>query len=626
MGTTARPFTGDDRWLFNAGEHERLYEVLGARTDGDGTVFRVWAPNARAVSVLTDTNSWTPGLDPMHPSKSGVWEARLEGISVGVRYKYSIVPADGGPFLEKADPFAFHAETPPRTASIVAVLDYEWGDGEWMASRGSRSALDAPISIYEVHLGSWSRQHSLSYSALARGLADHVERLGFTHVELMPIMEHPFDGSWGYQTTGYFAPTSRFGLPTDFMEFVDILHQRGIGVILDWVPSHFAVDGHGLGLFDGTHLFEHADQRQGFHPDWGSFIFNYGRNEVRSFLVSSAHYWLDRYHVDGLRVDGVASMLYLDYSRPEGEWIPNRFGGRENLEALQFLRKLTSSTYGRFPGIQMYAEESTAWPAVTRPVDVGGLGFGYKWDMGWMNDTLRYMTLDPIYRGFDDSHRLLTFRGLYAFTENYVLALSHDEVVHGKRSLLGRMPGDEWRRFANLRALFGYQCGLPGKKLLFMGAEIADPFEWRHDGEVPFYLVDYPVHAGVMRLVGDLNRLYRSTPALYRTDIDPAGFEWVEANDASHSVLIFLRSAADALPVLVVCNFTPETWTEYRIGAPMPGAWQTLLSTDETAYGGAGLASRVATATGPPWHGQPHSLVVTIPPLSVTFLQPGSSA
>lgn len=626
MGTTAKPFTGDDRWLFNAGEHESLYEVLGAHRDGDGTVFRVWAPNARAVSVLTDTNSWTAGLDPMHPSESGVWEVRLEGVSVGERYKYSILPAGGGRLLEKADPFAFHAETPPRTASIVSALEYEWGDRDWMASRGSRGAFDAPVSIYEVHLGSWSRQHNLSYAALARGLADHVERLGFTHIELMPIMEHPFDGSWGYQTTGYFAPTSRFGLPEGLMEFVDILHQRGIGVILDWVPSHFAVDGHGLGLFDGTHLFEHADQRQGFHPDWGSFVFNYGRNEVRSFLVSSAHYWLDRYHVDGLRVDGVASMLYLDYSRREGEWIPNRFGGRENLEAVEFLRKLTSSAYGRFPGVQMYAEESTAWPAVTRPVDVGGLGFGYKWDMGWMNDTLRYMTLDPIYRGFDDSHRLLTFRGLYAFTENYVLALSHDEVVHGKRSLLGRMPGDEWRRFANLRALLGYQCGLPGKKLLFMGAEIADPFEWRHDGELPFYLVDYPVHAGVMRLVGDLNRLYRRTPALYRTDVDPEGFEWVEANDAPHSVLIFLRSAADAVPVLVVCNFTPETWTGYRIGAPVPGEWETVLSTDDPAYGGAGLAPRVVTAAGSPWHGQSQSLVVTIPPLSVTFLQPVSSA
>jgi len=622
MGKTVRAFTGDDRWLFNAGEHDRLYEVLGAHPAEGGTTFRVWAPNAAEVSVIGDRNKWVPGRHRLRPSDSGVWEAHLDGFAVGDHYKYAIVPPGGGRHLEKADPVGFHGEVPPRTASVVTDLDYEWHDDAWMGDRGRRSAFDAPVSIYEVHLGSWSRQHDLSYRSLARGLADHVERLGFTHVELLPVMEHPFDGSWGYQTTGYFAPTARFGPPQGLMELVDTLHQRGIGVILDWVPSHFAVDGHGLALFDGTHLFEHADPRLGYHPDWGSFIFNYGRNEVRSFLVSSAHYWLDVYHVDGLRVDGVASMLYLDYSRRAGEWIPNRYGGRENLDALTFLRRLTSSVYGRFPGVQMFAEESTAWPAVTRPVDTGGLGFGYKWDMGWMNDTLRYMALDPIYRSFEDSHRLLTFRALYGFTENYVLALSHDEVVHGKRSLLGRMPGDEWRRFANLRVLLGYQWGLSGKKLVFMGTEIADPFEWRHDGELPFYLLEYPVHAGVMKLVADLNRLYRETPALHRTDVDPAGFRWVEANDVSRSVLVFLRSAPGSPPVLVVCNFTPETWSDYRIGVPVAGEWRTLLSTDDAAYGGAALAPVSAPGDGPPSHGMPHSLCLAVPPLSVTFLQP----
>jgi 1,4-alpha-glucan branching enzyme len=446
-------------------------------------------------------------------------------------------------------------------------------------------------------------------------------RAGFTHVELMPIMEHPFDGSWGYQSTGYFAPTSRFGTPQGFMEFVDIMHRHGIGVILDWVPSHFAVDAHGLARFDGTHLYEHADPRQGFHPDWGSYIFNYGRNEVQSFLVSSAHYWFDRYHVDGLRVDAVASMLYLDYSRRDGEWIPNRFGGRENLDAVDFLRRLNASVYGRFPGIQMIAEESTAWPSVTRPTDVGGLGFGYKWDMGWMNDTLRYFALDPIYRGYEDNHRLLTFRGLYAFTENYVLALSHDEVVHGKRSLLDKNPGDEWRRFAGLRALLGYQWALPGKKLVFMGAEIGSPFEWDFRGELPFYLLKYQVHAGVLEFVGDLNRLYRETPALHRGDVHADGFEWIEADDVARSMLAFLRRAEGEPPVLVVCNFTPETWTDVRLGVPSGGTWVTLLSSDDERYGGAGLAPSEVVAEEHESQGRPQSIVMTVPPMSVTFLR-----
>jgi 1,4-alpha-glucan branching enzyme len=619
----ALEFTADDRWLFNNGEHENLYRYLGAHLDRDHTVFRVWAPNADQVSVVGDWNAWDPAVDPLHPSESGVWEAEVPGAGKGSRYKYVIVPRNGGRPLEKADPFAFHAETRPDTASIIWDLDYRWADDEWMAERADRNAFDAPISIYECHLGSWSRQGPLEYTALAKGLADHLERTGFTHIELMPVMEHPYDGSWGYQCTGYFAPTSRFGPPQGLMEFVDIMHQRGIGVILDWVPSHFAVDVHGLARFDGTHLYEHSDPRQGFHPDWGSFIFNYGRNEVRAFLLSSAHYWLDVYHADGLRVDGVASMLYLDYSRKEGEWIPNPHGGRENLEAVSLVRKLNASLYGRFPGIQTIAEESTAWPLVTRPTDVGGLGFGYKWDMGWMNDTLRYFGMDPIFRGYEDNHRLLSFRGLYAFTENYVLALSHDEVVHGKRSLLDKHPGDEWHRFAGLRALLAYQWALPGKKLLFMGAEIGSPFEWNHEGELPFYLLDYRVHGGVMAFTAALNALYRTTPALHVRDLDEDGFEWVEADDIARSTIAFLRSAEGHPPVLVVANFTPEVWTDYRVGVPAAGTWTVLLSSDDDAFGGTGSNPEEITSDPDGAHGHAQSLRFDIPPMSVTFLSPG---
>jgi len=618
----ARPFTADDRWLFNNGEHHNLHHLLGAHLDGDHTVFRVWAPNAERVAAVGDWNGWDPMRDPMGPSRSGVWEVDIHGAAKGSRYKFHIVPKNGGHALEKADPFAFHAETRPDTASIVWDLDYAWSDGEWMESRAERQSFESPISIYECHLGSWSRQGPLEYAALARGLADHLERAGFTHVELMPVMEHPFDGSWGYQSTGYFAPTSRFGPPQGLMEFVDIMHQRGIGVILDWVPSHFAVDAHGLARFDGTHLYEHGDPRQGFHPDWGSFIFNYGRNEVRAFLLSSAHYWMEMYHADGIRVDGVASMLYLDYSRQEGEWIPNIHGGRENLEAVGFLRRLNASLYGRFPGIQTIAEESTAWPMVTRPTDIGGLGFGFKWDMGWMNDTLRYFGMDPIFRGYEDNHRLLTFRGLYAFTENYVLALSHDEVVHGKRSLLAKNPGDEWRRFAGLRSLLGYQWALPGKKLVFMGAEIASPFEWDHEGELPFDLLEHPVHAGVLEFVGALNRLYRSTPAMHRRDLNEDGFQWIAADDVSRSVVAFLRSAPDHPPVLVVGNFTPEVWSDYRIGVPVGGGWTVLLSSDEERFGGSGAVPERLTADAEAMHGMTDSILFDVPPLSVTFLQP----
>ncbi len=615
-------FTADDRWLFNNGEQENLHRFLGAHLDGDQTVFRVWAPNAEKVAVVGDWNDWDPQRHPMHASESGVWEVTVRGAGKGVRYKYAITASNGGRQFEKADPVAFHAETPPDTASIVWDLEYTWSDGDWMSTRADYNAFSAPMSIYECHLGSWSKQGPLEYVALARGLADHIERTGFTHLQLMPVMEHPFDGSWGYQSTGYFAPTSRFGPPQGLMEFIDIMHQRGIGVILDWVPSHFAVDAHALARFDGTHLYEHSDPRQGFHPDWGSFIFNYGRNEVRSFLLSSAHYWMEMYHADGLRVDGVASMLYLDYSRKDGEWIPNAQGGRENLEAVSFLRKLNSSLYGRFPGTQTIAEESTAWPLVTRPTDDGGLGFGYKWDMGWMNDTLRYFGTDPIFRSYEDNHRLLTFRGLYAFSENYVLALSHDEVVHGKRSLLDKNPGDEWKRFAGLRSLLAYQFALPGKKLLFMGSEFGSPFEWNHESELPFFLLDYEVHSGVLAFTAALNRLYRSTPALHLRDLSEDGFEWIEANDVDRSTIAFLRVAEGHTPVLVVCNFTPEVWTDYRLGVPASGTWTTLLSTDDRQFGGSGLARAEMVTESQESHGHAQSLRFDIPPMSVSFLAP----
>lgn len=616
----ASPFTDEDRWLFNSGRHLNLGAVLGAQFDEKQTSFRVWAPNAESVALVGDFNSWDTSRHAMSPSEGGVWEIVLPDISRGTKYKFSIQPVGGGPQLEKADPFGIHSETPPETASVVWDRTYKWGDSGYMSDRGSRLARDAPVSIYEAHLGSWSRQSGRNYRDLAAGLITHLQLTGFTHIELMPIMEHPFDGSWGYQGIGMFAPTSRFGTPQDFMAFVDMFHQAGIGVILDWVPSHFAVDAHGLARFDGTHLFEHEDPRQGYHPDWGSYIFNYGRSEVRSFLLSSAHHWFDVFHIDGLRVDAVASMLYLDYSRSDGEWIPNEHGGNENLEAVTFLRELNESVYGRFPGVQMIAEESTAWPMVTKPVDMGGLGFGYKWDMGWMNDTLRYFAHDPIYRSYEDQHRMLTFRGLYANSENYMLALSHDEVVHGKRSLFGKQPGDEWQKFASYRSMLGYQWGLAGKKLLFMGSELADPHEWNHDTELPFHLLDYPTHAGVMRLVGELNRLYRETPALHLWDHDPRGFQWIEADDVGRATLVFLRSAEGHSPVVVVCNFTPEVWHSYRLGVPSAGVWSTLLCTDAAEFGGSGLVPGDATAFDEPHGNQPHSLEMTVPPMSVTFL------
>jgi len=620
--------TDHDIYLWNEGSHFRLYEKMGSHLapDGEGTYFAVWAPNAEGVSVIGDWNGWDPDADPLRPvGSSGVWAAFVPAARAAHAYKYRI--RNGSYQVDKADPFAFHHETPPRTASKIWDLSYEWEDDEWMRTRGERNRLTDPISVYEVHLGSWRRDPSdperfLTYRELAPQLAEYVSSLGFTHVEFLPVMEHPFYGSWGYQTTGYFAPTSRYGTPQDFMYLIDTLHQAGIGVILDWVPSHFPTDEHGLGYFDGTHLFEHADPRQGFHPDWKSFIFNYGRAEVPAFLISSALFWLDRYHVDGLRVDAVASMLYLDYSRKEGEWIPNRFGGRENLEAIEFLRRLNETAYGEYPEIQTIAEESTAWPMVSRPLYLGGLGFGMKWDMGWMHDTLEYFSRDPLYRLYH--HNELTFRMVYAFTENFMLPLSHDEVVHGKGSMIRKMPGDQWQQFANLRLLYAYMWTQPGKKLLFMGNEFAQWSEWNHDTDLDWHLLDADAHSGIQRLVADLNRLYREEPALHELDTDPAGFEWVDANDNVHSVLTYLRKSSDGDTLLVALNFTPEPRHAYRVGVPHSGRWDEVLNTDARIYGGSGQGNLGGVETGPlpvPHHGRPDSIDIVIPPLGAVVFK-----
>jgi len=620
----------DDLYLFNEGSHFRLYDCLGAHTmtveGAPGVHFAVWAPTAASVSVMTEGGGWSKEGHPLAPrGDSGIWEGFIPGMKQGSLYKYHVVSRHNGHTVDKADPFAFLCETPPKTASIVWNLDYEWRDREWMASRAGRNTLGAPMSIYEVHLGSWRRSpeegnRSLSYRELAPQLAAHVRRLGFTHVEFLPVMEHPFYGSWGYQTTGYFAPTSRYGTPQDFMCLVDTLHQAGIGVFLDWVPSHFPADEHGLAYFDGTHLFEHADPRQGYHPDWNSSIFNYGRNEVRSFLISSALFWLEKYHVDGLRVDAVASMLYLDYSRNDGEWIPNRYGGRENIEAMTFLRRLNEEVYRTHPDVQIIAEESTAWPMVSRPTYVGGLGFGLKWDMGWMHDTLEYIRKDPIHRRFH--HGDLTFRMIYAFHENFILSLSHDEVVHGKGSLLRRMPGDDWQRFANLRLLLAYMFAQPGKKLLFMGTEFGQWDEWNHEASLDWHLVDYDRHAGIQNLLRDLNRLYREEPALHQLDADPAGFEWVDANDSSQSCLTFLRKDRAGSALLAALNFTPVPRHDYRIGVPAPGLWEEIFNSDAKEYGGSGQGNLGGAAAAPvAFHGRSQSLSLTLPPLGAVFLR-----
>jgi 1,4-alpha-glucan branching enzyme len=621
----------NDLYLFNEGTHYRLYEKLGAHPlnseNQPGSYFSVWAPNAEKVLVIGEFNGWGNRDQPLTlKGDSGIWEGFIAGVQKGALYKYRIFSKSRGYRVDKADPFAFYCEGPPRMASKVWDLWYDWGDKSWMEARKNDDSLKRPVSIYEVHLGSWRHKveegsEPLTYLEMAPLLADYVKSLGFTHVEFMPLMEHPFYGSWGYQTTGYFSATSRYGTPQELMGLIDHLHQEGIGVILDWVPSHFPTDEHGLSFFDGTHLYEHADRRQGFHPDWKSFIFNYGRHEIRSFLLSSAMFWLDVFHADGLRVDAVASMLYLDYSRKPGEWIPNKFGGRENLEAISFLRQFNEFVYKEFPGVQTFAEESTAWPMVSRPTYVGGLGFGYKWDMGWMHDTLQYMSHDPVYRKYH--HNLLTFRMLYAFQENFVLPLSHDEVVHGKGSLLGKMPGDDWQKFANLRVLLGYQFVQPGKKLLFMGGEIGQWREWNHEESLDWHLLQYPLHSGLQRWVGDLNRIYRQVPALHELDSTPEGFEWIDCNDSDNSIFIFIRKGTDPGDLLVVlANLTPVPRVNYRVGVPSGGFWEEIINSDAPIYGGSGQGNLGGIEASPiPFHGRPFSLNVLAPPLALVIFR-----
>jgi 1,4-alpha-glucan branching enzyme len=618
-----------DIYLFREGTHTRLYEKLGAHAAvvdrEQGTAFAVWAPNAEAVSVVGDFNGWDRTRHPLaaRPDSSGIWQGFIAGLGAGTRYKYHVASRYHGYRADKGDPFAFAWESPPQTASRVWDLAYEWGDSDWMASRRAQNALTAPISIYEVHPGSWRRRDGsafLTYRELATELTAYVADMGFTHVEFLPVTEHPFYGSWGYQTTGYFAPTARYGTPQDFMFLVDRLHQAGIGVILDWVPSHFPSDEHGLAYFDGTHLYEHADPRQGYHPDWGSYIFNYGRKEVRAILASSARFWLDRYHADGLRVDAVASMLYLDYGRRGGDWVPNRHGGRENLDAIEFMRHVNESVYRDFPDTQTIAEESTAWPMVSRPIYVGGLGFGLKWNMGWMNDTLKYFALDPIYRRHHQGE--ITFSIWYAFSENFVLPLSHDEVVHGKGSLLGRMPGDDWQRFANLRLLLGYQWLHPGKKLLFMGCEYGQWREWNHDQSLDWHLLEHAPHRGVQQWVRDLNRLYRAESALHVADCSAEGFEWIDFGNAEQSVVSFLRRGSGGEAVLVVCNLTPVPRRNYRVGVPGGGYWRELLNSDAPCYGGSGQGNLGGIEAAPVRAAErAWSINATLPPLGIVVFK-----
>ncbi len=638
---TSRGFTADDAWSFNGGTHLSAWEVLGAHPsvghdDGaaDTVTFRVWAPNARAVHVVGEFNHWTTSDDyALQPDPSGVWRGTAPG-QVGQTYKYRIQPQDG-PAFDKADPFGFAHEEPPRTASIITELGYDWGDGDWMAGRGDNLAFDRPISIYELHLGSW-RYEPGGYPALAEQLVAYIAETGFTHVQLLPVTEHPFYGSWGYQTTGYFAPSARYGEPSDFMALVDRLHQAGIGVILDWVPSHFPSDPHGLATFDGTHLFDHADPRMGYHPDWNSCIFNYDRNEVRSFLLSSAHFWASVYHVDGLRVDAVASMLYRDYSRKDGDWIPNEQGGNENLGAVSLLQELNRTLYERYPGLQVIAEESTAWPGVTKPVDAGGLGFGYKWDMGWMHDTLHYMKRDPIHRRHH--HNELTFRSVYQSSENYVLPLSHDEVVHGKGSLYQAMPGDHWQKLANLRLLYGYQWAVPGKKLLFMGGEFGHLREWQHETELDWGLLADDAHRSLRYFVTKLNELYRAERSMYVGDCGDVGFTWIIGDDDTNSVFAFLRHPPGSVegteevgaggdgasrPILITVNMTPVPRHDYHIGVPVAGTWKPLLESDHTDFGGSGIVNpeTLDTVEGSA-HQFDQALDLKLGPLAIGFYTP----
>jgi len=623
-----------DEHLWAEGTHQSAHDMLGAHAiehEGvAGTHFAVWAPGARRVSVVGDFNDWDGRRHAMRGrGTTGVWEIFVPGLGDGAIYKYEIKSHDGTLQPLKADPFGFGAELRPRTGSVVRDLrDLDWRDADWLDAREAAQGRDKPISIYEVHLGSWARvpddgDRFLTYAELADRLVPYARDMGFTHLELLPISEYPFDGSWGYQPVGLYAPTRRFGTPHDFKEFVEACHAAGLGLILDWVPGHFPTDPHGLARFDGTHLYEHADPRQGFHQDWNTLIFNYGRREVANYLLSNALFWLDRYHVDALRVDAVASMLYLDYSREPGEWIPNQHGGNENLEAIAFLRRMNELAYGTVPGVTTMAEESTAWPGVSQPTYLGGLGFGYKWNMGWMQDTLDFMSCDPIHRKY--RHHQMTFGIHYGFTENFVLPLSHDEVVHGKGSLLARMPGDAWQQFANLRAYYGFMWTHPGKKLLFMGGEFAQGREWNHDTSLDWHLTETGWHRGVQNLVRDLNRLYRATPALHQRDCDAAGFQWLEVNAAEDSVLAYLRRGDDgARPVVVACNFTPVPRPDYRIGLPEAGTWREVLNTDATAYEGSGLGNLGAVESEPqPWHDQPHSMRITIPPLATVAFEAG---
>ncbi len=619
-----------DIYLFREGKHFSLHEKLGAHViehkNTRGTFFAVWAPNAEYVSVVGNFNGWQKDANSMklREDESGIWEAFLPAIEKGEAYKYFIRSKYGNYEVEKADPVGFYSEQPPKTASVVWEYNYNWNDNNWMKNRKHSNALDSPFSVYELHLESWRRKPEenmkpLSYSELAEQLAAYIKELGYTHVELMPITEYPFSGSWGYQVTGFFAPTSRFGTPDDFMYFVDHLHQNNIGVIMDWVPSHFPGDLHGLHFFDGTYLYEHQDPRKGYHPDWSSYIFNYGRNEIRNFLISSAHSWMERFHIDGIRVDAVASMLYLDYSRKEGEWIPNEHGGRENLDAITFLRDLNESVYLKFPDVQTIAEESTAWPMVTRPVYTGGLGFGMKWNMGWMHDTLDYFKNEPIHRSYH--HNQITFSIMYAFNENFMLSLSHDEVVHGKGSLINKMPGDDWQKFANLRMLFGYMFAHPGKKLHFMGMEFGQWKEWNYESSLDWHLLDSDDHRGLQFFMKDLNSVYKRFPALYECDFSGEGFKWIDANDSQNSILSFMRyDKTKEHQVVIVVNFTPVPRYNYRIGVPEDARWIEILNSDAKQYGGSGMGNFGGASSNPvPYHGEEQSINILLPPLGVVM-------
>ncbi|MBB6611730.1 1,4-alpha-glucan branching protein GlgB [Pontibacter sp. Tf4] len=625
-------FTEFDIYLFKEGRHFTLYDKMGAHcmehAGQKGTCFAVWAPNAERVTVIGDFNHWNRDSHSLKVREdgSGIWEGFIPDLTGGELYKYHIKSNYHLYHVEKSDPFAFAREKPPQTASRISDLKYEWQDHEWMERRKTIAGQAQPMSVYEVHLGSWRRRpednnRPLTYHELAEELPQYVKEMGFTHVEFMPVMYHPFMGSWGYQITGYFAAASVYGSPQELMHLIDVLHQHGIGVILDWVPSHFPSDEHGLAYFDGTHLYEHADPRKGYHPDWNSYIFNYGRNEVRSFLISNALFWLDKYHVDGLRVDAVASMLYLDYSRKDGEWIPNEHGGRENLEAISLIKDFNQAVHEKYPDVQTIAEESTAWPAVTGKVNDGGLGFDMKWMMGWMHDTLAYFSRDPIYRKHHQGE--ITFSIIYAFSERFMLPLSHDEVVHGKGSLIRKMPGDEWQQFANLRMLYSYMYAHPGTKLMFMGGELAQSTEWNHDSSLEWHLLQYHYHSGVQRLLQQLNKLYQQEPALYEHNFDSSGFEWVDFQDAHNSVISFLRKGNDPQnDVLIVCNFTPVVHENYRLGVPHKGEWVQLFNSDDEQYGGSNVQNQESLqAAEEPSHGRDYSLTLKLPPLAVVYFK-----